>query len=143
MGMSCALFLAVGCAGTGPLDDPYPTPPADGGASPPVPDASTIDVRDASPPVDASPPEDAGPPPTEGCFAEELTIATHTFDPAGRPHLTPIAIVGRDDGWVSGHEPLRTPVYLHSRASRHRTALERAAVDAIVAECQRVLAPVR
>ncbi len=43
---------------------------------------------------------------------------------------------------VPGYAPLRTAVYLHRRASRHRTALERAAVEAIVAECARVLAGV-
>lgn len=40
---------------------------------------------------------------------------------------------------VKGLTPLRTPVHLHARATRHRTALERAAIDAIVATCARVL----
>jgi DNA-binding transcriptional LysR family regulator len=42
---------------------------------------------------------------------------------------------------VQGHEPLRTPVYLHRRASRHRTGVERAAIAAIVEEFARVLGP--
>lgn len=40
---------------------------------------------------------------------------------------------------VPGLKPLETPVYLHRRASRHRTALERAASEAIVLEAARVL----
>jgi DNA-binding transcriptional LysR family regulator len=40
---------------------------------------------------------------------------------------------------IPGHEPLLTPVYLHGRASRHRTSLERAAIAAIAAACARVL----
>lgn len=92
----CAALLALGCSRSRALDeldagllvDAGPsTAPAD--ASAPGPDAA----------LDARPPEDAGPP-TGGCFAEERTVATHTFDPAGRPHLTPMGIVGRDDGWI-------------------------------------------
>lgn len=42
---------------------------------------------------------------------------------------------------VPRHEPLRTAVYLHGRASRFRSAVERAAIAAIVAEFARVLGP--
>ncbi|MBX7197083.1 MAG: LysR family transcriptional regulator [Sandaracinaceae bacterium] len=41
---------------------------------------------------------------------------------------------------VRGHEPLRTAVFLHGRASRFRSSVERAAIAAIVATFARVLA---
>ncbi len=44
---------------------------------------------------------------------------------------------------VPGHKPLKTAVYLHTRAARYRTRLEQAAMDAIQTEFVRVLGKTR
>ena len=79
--------------------------PLDGGAIEGDAASPTADAgpADAWVPPDATSPIDAGPP-TEGCFAGDVTLATHTFDPAGRPHLMPIGIVPRVDGWLVVYE---------------------------------------